>query len=133
MNTTPVWVLGFSVKDVLVSYIDDGLYFEAEDTFVCHCVISTTAALFPDPKFCSRMSTTLTTSTTTSNYLYLMTRAIIMALGVRVKWQLGKKNNACGLGIAYNSKAAGIRFLSGRITTIDEATALAYGYDKVGV
>ena len=44
-----------------------------------------------------------------------------------------KENNACGLGIAYDSKAAGIRFLGGRITTIDEATALAYGYDKVGV
>ena len=40
MNITPVWVLGFSVKDVLVSYIDDGLYFEAnylKDTFVRLC------------------------------------------------------------------------------------------------
>ena len=31
MNTTPVWDMGFSGKDVLVSYIDDGLYFEADD------------------------------------------------------------------------------------------------------
>ena len=49
MNTTPVWVLGFSFKDVLVSYIDGGLYFEAndlKDTFVRHCVVSTTAWLF---------------------------------------------------------------------------------------
>ena len=35
MNTTPVWVLGFSVKDVLVSYFDDGLYLEADDLKVC--------------------------------------------------------------------------------------------------
>ena len=49
MNTTPVWDLGFSVKDVLVLYIDDGSYFEADDlkdTFVRHCVISITAGLF---------------------------------------------------------------------------------------
>ena len=39
-----------------------------------------------------------------------------------------RKNNA------YDSKAAGIRILGGRITTTDEATALTlYGYDKVGV
>ena len=49
MNTTPVWDMGFSGKDVLVSYIDDGLYFEADDlkdAFVRHCVVSTTAGLF---------------------------------------------------------------------------------------
>ena len=38
----------------------------------------------------------------------------------------------CGVGISYYSKAAGIRILGGRITTTDEATALTYGYDKVG-
>ena len=59
MNTTPVWDLGLSaVKDVLVLYIYDGSYFEADDlkdTFVRHCVISITAGLFFfDPKFCSR-------------------------------------------------------------------------------
>ena len=43
-----------------------------------------------------------------------------------------RKNYACGVGIAYYSKAAGIRILGGRITTTDEATALTYGYDKVG-
>ena len=44
-----------------------------------------------------------------------------------------RKNNACGVGIAFDSKAAGIRILGGRITTTDEATALTYGYDKVVV
>ena len=97
MNTTPVWVLGFSVKDVLVLYIDDGSYFEADDlkdTFVRQCVISITAGLFFfDPKFCSR-TRTLTTSMTTLNYLNLMALAIITALGVRAKWQLGKTMHA---------------------------------------
>ena len=44
-----------------------------------------------------------------------------------------RKNYACGVNIAYYSKAAGIRILSGRITTTDEATTLTYGYDNVGV
>ena len=40
-----------------------------------------------------------------------------------------RKNNACGVGIAYDSKAV----IGSRITITDEATALTYGYDKVGV
>jgi kexin len=44
-----------------------------------------------------------------------------------------RRNNACGVGIAYDSKAAGVRILGGRITTTDEASALNYGYNKVGI
>ena len=44
-----------------------------------------------------------------------------------------RRNNVCGVGIAFDSKAAGIRILGGRITTSDEASALNYGYDKVGI
>ena len=40
-----------------------------------------------------------------------------------------RKNNACGVGIAYDSKAV----IGSRISITDEATALTYGYDKVGV
>ena len=68
--------------------------FEADDlkdAFVRHCVIFTKAGFFfSDPEFCSRMLRTLTTSTTTSSSW----RAIIMALGVRAKWQLGKTMQA---------------------------------------
>lgn len=44
-----------------------------------------------------------------------------------------RRNHVCGVGIAYDSKAAGVRILGGRITTSDEASALNYGYDKVGI
>ena len=47
-----------------------------------------------------------------------MARTIIMALGVRAK-VAARENNAGGVGIAYDLKAAGIRFLGGRITTTD--------------
>ena len=54
--------------------------------------------------------------------------------GTRCAGQVAaRKNNVCGVGIAYDSKAAGIRILGGRITTTDEAAALNYGYDKVGI
>ena len=97
--------------------------------FVRHCVIFTKTArflFFFDTEFCSKMPRSLKTSTTMSNYLNLMACAIIMALGVRAKWQLGITNHI------YDSRAAGIRILGGRITTTDVATALTYGYDKVG-
>ena len=54
--------------------------------------------------------------------------------GTRCAGQVAaRKNHAWGVGIAYDSTAAGIRILGGRITTTNEATALTYGYDKVGV
>ena len=54
--------------------------------------------------------------------------------GTRCAGQVAaRKNSACGVGIAYDSTAAGIRILGGHITTVDEAAALNYGYNKVGV
>jgi kexin len=43
------------------------------------------------------------------------------------------KNNACGLGIAYESKVAGVRILSGPISDVDEAAALNYGFQNVSI
>jgi kexin len=43
------------------------------------------------------------------------------------------KNNVCGVGIAYDSKVAGIRILSGTITDIDEAAALNYQYHNTSI
>jgi kexin len=38
------------------------------------------------------------------------------------------KNNVCGVGVAYNSKVAGIRILSKLVTDADEAVAMNYAY-----
>ena len=43
------------------------------------------------------------------------------------------KNNVCGVGIAYNSKIAGIRILSGPISDMDEAAALNLGYQNTSI
>jgi kexin len=36
----------------------------------------------------------------------------------------------CGIGLAYDSKVAGIRILSGAISDVDEAAALNYGFQE---
>jgi kexin len=43
------------------------------------------------------------------------------------------KNEACGVGIAYESKIAGIRILSGPISDIDEAAALNYAFQNTSI
>ncbi|EEB95885.1 hypothetical protein MPER_05077, partial [Moniliophthora perniciosa FA553] len=43
------------------------------------------------------------------------------------------ENNACGIGIAYESKVAGVRILSGAISDVDEAAALNYGFQNVSI
>jgi kexin len=54
--------------------------------------------------------------------------------GTRCAGQIGAgKNTACGLGIAYNSKVAGVRILSGAISDVDEAAALNYGFQNVSI
>ena len=40
------------------------------------------------------------------------------------------KNNVCGVGVAYDSKIAGIRILSKLITDADEAVAMNYAYQQ---
>ncbi|KUJ24390.1 uncharacterized protein LY89DRAFT_572892 [Mollisia scopiformis] len=40
------------------------------------------------------------------------------------------KNNVCGVGVAWDSKIAGIRILSKMITDADEAIAMNYAYQK---
>ena len=43
------------------------------------------------------------------------------------------KNNVCGVGMAWDSKVAGVRILSKIISDEDEASALNYGYDKTDI
>jgi kexin len=54
--------------------------------------------------------------------------------GTRCAGQIAAvKNNVCGVGIAYNSKVAGIRILSGPITDVDEAASLNYGFQNTSI
>lgn len=54
--------------------------------------------------------------------------------GTRCAGQVAaRKNEACGVGIAFNAMAAGVRILGGPISTVDEAAALNYGFKEVGI
>ena len=54
--------------------------------------------------------------------------------GTRCAGQISAiKNNVCGVGVAYDSKIAGIRILSGPISDIDEAAALNYHYQNTSI
>lgn len=54
--------------------------------------------------------------------------------GTRCAGQIAAvKNGVCGVGIAYDSKVAGVRILSGPISDVDEAAALNYGYQNTSI
>lgn len=54
--------------------------------------------------------------------------------GTRCAGQIGAvKNDVCGVGIAWDSKIAGIRILSGPITDVDEASSLNFGFQETSI
>ncbi|KAG6876745.1 hypothetical protein C0993_000722 [Termitomyces sp. T159_Od127] len=114
MNVTPVWEMGFTGKGVISSLVDDGLdytsldlkdNFDADDSYDFN-----DHEPLPTPKKFDDHH------------------------GTRCAGQVAAvKNNACGLGIAYESKVAGVRILSGPISDVDEAAALNYGFNNVSI
>lgn len=54
--------------------------------------------------------------------------------GTRCAGQIAaQKNDVCGVGIAYKSKVAGLRILSGEISDVDESAALNYAYQSTSI
>jgi len=54
--------------------------------------------------------------------------------GTRCAGQVAaRRNEKCGIGIAFESKIAGVRILGGPITTVDEASALNFGFQNVSI
>ncbi|KAF8211840.1 peptidase S8/S53 domain-containing protein [Mycena galopus ATCC 62051] len=114
MNVIPVWEMGYTGKGVISSFVDDGLDYTAEDLIQNFDADDShdfnDHESLPTPKLSDDTH------------------------GTRCAGQVAAgKNNACGLGIAYNSKVAGVRILSGAITDIDEAAALNYGFQNVSI
>ncbi|KAF6750374.1 peptidase S8/S53 domain-containing protein [Ephemerocybe angulata] len=106
------WHLGITGKGVLSGLIDDGLDYTSEDL----------AANF-DAKNSYDFNDHEALPTPKKERDHHGTRCAGQIAAV--------KNRACGIGIAYESKVSGIRILSGRITTADEAIALNYGFQDV--
>ncbi|KAF6753853.1 kex protein [Ephemerocybe angulata] len=112
MNVTGLWAEGITGKGVLSGLIDDGLDYTSEDL----------AANF-DAKNSYDFNDHEPLPTPKKERDHHGTRCAGQIAAV--------KNKACSIGIAYESKVSGIRILSGRITTADEAIALNYGFQDV--
>ncbi|KAF8965238.1 peptidase S8/S53 domain-containing protein [Flammula alnicola] len=114
MNVTGVWDMGLTGKGIISSLVDDGLDYESED-------LSTN--FDADDSYDFNDHEKLPTPKNFDDHH-----------GTRCAGQIAaEKNNVCGIGIAYESKVAGVRILSGPITDVDEAAALNYGFQNVSI
>ncbi|KAJ7047157.1 peptidase S8/S53 domain-containing protein [Mycena alexandri] len=114
MNVVPVWEMGYTGKGVISSLVDDGLDYTAEDL---------KENFDADDSYDFNDHEPLPTPKLSDD-----------THGTRCAGQIAAgKNTACGLGIAYNSKVAGVRILSGAISDVDEAAALNYGFQNVSI
>ncbi|KAG8817511.1 pheromone processing endoprotease, partial [Serendipita sp. 399] len=111
LNVTGLWKEGVTGKGVVSALIDDGLDYTSQDL----------AANFFAPG-----------SHDFNDHQDLpMPRLSDDTHGTRCAGEIAAvKNDVCGIGIAYESKVAGIRILSGPITDVDEALAINFGYQQ---
>ncbi|KAI0705889.1 peptidase S8/S53 domain-containing protein [Cytidiella melzeri] len=114
MNVTDLWEEGITGKGVISTLVDDGLDYNSDDL----------AANFYAPA-----------SHDYNDHEDLPTPKLFDDHhGTRCAGQIAAvKNNVCGIGIAYDSKVAAVRILSGPISDIDEAAALNFGYQDAAI
>ncbi|KAI0636603.1 peptidase S8/S53 domain-containing protein [Trametes polyzona] len=114
MNVTPVWDMGITGKGVITALVDDGLDYTSDDL---------AANFYAYGSYDYNDHTELPTPVLFDDHH-----------GTRCAGQIAAvKNDVCGVGIAYDSKVAGIRILSGPISDIDEAAALNYDYQNTSI
>ncbi|KAJ4490405.1 peptidase S8/S53 domain-containing protein [Lentinula aciculospora] len=114
MNVTGLWEEGYTGLGVISSLIDDGLDYTSEDLAAnfdaVHSHDYNDHVDLPTPKLPEDTH------------------------GTRCAGQIAAvKNGICGLGLAYHSRVAAVRILSGTITDVDEAAALNQGFDEVSI
>lgn len=111
INITGVWKQGITGKGVTVVILDDGLDYNSTDL---------ADNFYAEGSFDFNDHENLPTPKLWDD-----------THGTRCAGQIAAvKNNACGIGIAYESKIAGVRILSGDLTDADEALALNYKYQE---
>lgn len=109
VNVTGVWLSGVTGKNATVAMVDDGLDMNSNDLKPNYYAFGSWDFNDnrPEPR------------PTLSDDRH----------GTRCAGEVSAaKNDVCGVGVAYDSKIAGIRILSKQITDADEATAMNYDY-----
>lgn len=109
VNVTDVWMQGITGFNATVAIVDDGLDMYSDDLkdnyYAEGSYDFNDNTLEPKPRLSDDRH------------------------GTRCAGEVSAvKNDVCGVGVAYNSKVAGIRILSKLITDADEAVAMNYAY-----
>ncbi|TVY56983.1 Protease KEX1 [Lachnellula cervina] len=109
VNVTDVWMQGITGHNATVAIVDDGLDMYSDDLkdnyFAEGSYDFNDHTLEPKPRLADDKH------------------------GTRCAGEVSAvRNNVCGVGVAYDSKIAGIRILSKLITDADEAVAMNYAY-----
>ncbi|KAJ5898966.1 hypothetical protein N7495_003710 [Penicillium taxi] len=111
LNVSGVWLQGITGKGVVTAVVDDGLDMDSNDL---------------KPNYFAEGSWDFNEGTPTPRPLLYDDKH-----GTRCCGEIAAaKNDVCGVGVAYDSKIAGIRILSKPIDDIDEAAAINYAFQK---
>ncbi|KAG0667367.1 pheromone processing endoprotease [Monosporozyma unispora] len=111
INMADVWYNNITGNGVVVAIVDDGVDYDNPDI---------KDNFSPEGSWDFNDNTNLPKPRLTDDYH-----------GTRCAGEIAaaKGNDFCGVGVAYNSKVAGLRILSGGLTAEDEAASLIYGLD----
>ncbi|KAJ5281147.1 hypothetical protein N7478_006519 [Penicillium angulare] len=111
LNVTGAWLEGATGKGIVTAIVDDGLDFDSYDL---------------KPNYFAEGSYDFNENGPEPRPLLDDDRH-----GTRCSGEIGAaKNDVCGVGVAYDSKVAGIRILSKPIDDVDEAKAINYEFQK---
>lgn len=111
LNITDVWMSGVTGKNATVAIVDDGLEMYSLDLKDNYFAKGSWDFNDNGPKPRPRLDAD--------------------RHGTRYAGEVSVvKNNVCGIGIAYDSKIAGLRMLSKPAADADEALAMIYKFDK---
>ncbi|KAH9843157.1 peptidase S8/S53 domain-containing protein [Rhodofomes roseus] len=114
MNVSGLWEMGVTGIGVIAALVDDGLDYTSED-------LAPNFYAYGSHDFNDH--TDLPTPVLSNDHH-----------GTRCAGQIAAaKNDVCGVGIAYDSKVAGLRILSGPIADVDEAAALNYDFQNTSI
>jgi kexin len=110
VNVTGVWMQGITGKNATVAIVDDGLDMYSDDLKDNYYADGSWDFNDPGPEPRPKLSDD--------------------KHGTRCAGEVSAvRNNVCGVGVAYDSKIAGLRILSKLISDADEALAMVYDYD----
>ena len=111
VNVTDIWLQGITGQNTTVAIVDDGLDMYSDDLKANYYAKGSYDFNDRDPEPRPRLSDD--------------------RHGTRCAGEISAvRNDVCGVGVAYDSKIAGLRILSKAISDADEAVALNYDFEN---